>query len=148
MQAFSESLDSLPLLFEAGEEVVGLIGVLITYPVGNSTERNGNFVSDGSNAIVKTGDEYFNIFPAWNWTRIPGTTAPQMPDVPLGKNARKLRGTSQLAGGVNDSLYGATTYFIMIHMVVSIHRRARPGSSLIMKWYVSVPASLRGLHTM
>ena len=78
MQVFSEILDSLPLWFGAGEEVVGLIGLLIAHPVGNrhSTERNGNFVSDGSNAIVKTDDEYFNIFPAWNWTRIPGTTAP------------------------------------------------------------------------
>ena len=97
---------------------------MITYPVGNSTERNGNFVSDGSNAIVKTGNEYFNIFPAWNWTRIPGTTAPQMPDVPLGKNAWKLRGTSQLAGGVNDSLYGATTYYYN-DTHGSIHTQAR-----------------------
>ena len=93
--------------------MVALIGLLIAHPVGNrqSTERNGNFVSDGSNAIVKTGDEYFNIFPAWNWTRIPGTTAPQMPDVPLGKNAWELRGISQFDGGVSDSLYGATTYY-------------------------------------
>lgn len=106
--------------------MVALIRLLIARPVGNrhSTERNGNFVSDGSNAIVKTGDEYFNIFPAWNWTRIPGTTAPQMPDVQLGKNAWELRGTSQFAGGVSDSLHGATTYYYN-DTHGSIHTQAR-----------------------
>lgn len=77
---------------------------------GNDENMKAYFVSDGGNAIVKTGDEYYNIFPVWNWNRIPGTTAPQMEKVPLGKNAWELRGTSTFAGGVSDATYGATTY--------------------------------------
>ena len=67
-------------------------------------------MSDGSCSITKTGDEYLNIFPAWNWTRIPGVTAPVTERVPLGKKDWELRGTSQFAGGVTDSIYGASTY--------------------------------------
>lgn len=77
---------------------------------GNKENLKTYFVSDGCNALVKNGDEYFNIFPAWNWTRIPGTTAPQMPEVPLAQHDWQQEGTSQFAGGVTDSIYGATAY--------------------------------------
>ena len=77
---------------------------------GNKENLKTYFVSDGCNALVKSGDEYFNIFPAWNWTRIPGTTAPQMAEVPLAQHDWQQEGTSQFAGGVTDSIYGATAY--------------------------------------
>lgn len=77
---------------------------------GNGENLKAYYVSDGSCSITKTGDEYLNIFPAWDWTRIPGVTAPVTERVPLAKKDWELRGTSQFAGGVSDSIYGASTY--------------------------------------
>lgn len=45
---------------------------------GNKENLKTYFMSDGCTNIVQTGDEYFNIFPVWNWCHIPGTTAPQV----------------------------------------------------------------------
>lgn len=77
---------------------------------GNAENLKTYFVSDGCNGLVKSGDEYYNIFPVWNWTRIPGTTVPQMSQVPMAKSDWQQPGTSVFAGGVSDSLYGATAY--------------------------------------
>lgn len=77
---------------------------------GNAENLKTYFVSDGCNNIVKKGDEYYNIFPVWNWTRIPGTTAPQMNPVPLAQKDWQQPGTSKFAGGVSDSIYGASAY--------------------------------------
>ena len=77
---------------------------------GNNENLKGYFLADGCTNLLKRGNEYYNIFPTWNWARVPGTTAPQMKDIPLGKNEWALYGTSTFAGGVSDSLYGATAY--------------------------------------
>lgn len=77
---------------------------------GNGENLKTYFMSDGCTDIVKKGDEYFNIFPTWNWTRIPGTTAPQMEKIPLAKSDWQQMGTSTFSGGVSDSLYGVSTY--------------------------------------
>ena len=45
---------------------------------GNGENLKTYFMSDGCTNIVVDGNEYANIFPVWNWTRIPGVTAPQM----------------------------------------------------------------------
>ena len=69
----------------------------------------GYHISDGGTNITVSGGEYFNIFPLWNWTRVPGTTAPQAPQPPYLNPTRK-RGIPTFAGGVSDDLYGATGY--------------------------------------
>lgn len=63
MQAISESLDSLPLWFEAGEEVVALIGLLIAHPAGNkhSTGRNSKdsiFATMIREKIIKYNEDF------------------------------------------------------------------------------------------
>lgn len=42
---------------------------------GNGENLNGYYLADGAMYIMKTGKEYFNIFPYWDWRKIPGTTA-------------------------------------------------------------------------
>ena len=75
---------------------------------GNKENLKTYFMSDGCTNITQTGDEYFNIFPVWNWCHIPGTTAPQLEKVPMDPKAWGVLGTSTYAGGVSDSIYGAT----------------------------------------
>ena len=50
---------------------------------GNGENLKTYFMSDGCTNIVTQGNEYANIFPAWNWRRIPGTTAPQLDTIPV-----------------------------------------------------------------
>ena len=80
---------------------------------GNGENLKTYFMSDGCTNIVQTGDEYFNIFPVWNWRHIPGTTAPQVEKIPMDPKAWGVLGTSTYAGGVSDSIYGATAYAYM-----------------------------------
>lgn len=77
---------------------------------GNEENLKTYFLSDGCTNIVRRGDEYDGIFPTWNWTRIPGVTAPQLKDIPLAASDWQCMGTSTFAGGVSDSLYGVTAY--------------------------------------
>lgn len=80
---------------------------------GNKENLKTYFMSDGCTNITQTGDEYFNIFPVWNWCHIPGTTAPQLEKVPMDPKAWGVLGTSTYAGGVSGSIYGATAYAYM-----------------------------------
>lgn len=51
---------------------------------------------------------YENIFPVWDWKRLPGITVPWSPEPPTGNIF--ARGESDLAGGVSDGNIGATAY--------------------------------------
>lgn len=77
---------------------------------GNGENLKTYFMSDGCTNIAVDGNEYDEIFPVWNWTRIPGTTAPQVDEIPMAASDWQTLGTSTFAGGVSDSLYGASVY--------------------------------------
>jgi chondroitin AC lyase len=77
---------------------------------GNGENLKTYFLSDGSTSIAVDGDEYNAIFPVWDWTRLPGTTAPKVERIPMAASDWQTPGTSTFAGGVSDSLYGASVY--------------------------------------
>ena len=62
--------------------------------------------SDGSNFVTRTGKEYFDIFPVWDWMKIPGTTITQKPAIPHWNQLAK-KGLTDFVGGVTDGKYGA-----------------------------------------
>jgi chondroitin AC lyase len=72
----------------------------------NSEGRKSVHMSDGTNYLYLTGDEYKDIFAVWDWTKIPGTTAIQGTLDTGEKNAINLRGTTTFDGGVSDGTYG------------------------------------------
>lgn len=78
---------------------------------GNGENLKTYFMSDGCTNMVIKGNEYAGIFAMWDWARIPGVTAPQVKTIPLAASDWQTRGTSGFAGGVSDSIYGATAYF-------------------------------------
>lgn len=63
-------------------------------------------VGDGSNFISRTGTEYMDIFPVWDWQKIPGTTVVQKPVHPHWKEIAK-KGLTDFVGGVSNGQYGA-----------------------------------------
>jgi chondroitin AC lyase len=71
--------------------------------------------ADGSNFISRTGREYYDIFPVWDWQKIPGTTILQKPEHPPHNEIVK-KGKSTFVGAVSDGSYGAAVFdFISPH---------------------------------
>lgn len=91
---------------------------------GNGENLKTYFMSDGCTNLVVDGNEYANIFPVWNWARIPGVTAPQLSEIPKAKSDWQTPGTSTFAGGVSDSIYGVSAYAYMDEYT-GIHTGAR-----------------------
>lgn len=78
--------------------------------IGNGEAYKQYFMSDGATSLVMKGDEYFNIYPVWNWAKIPGVTCPEYTTIPIAKDYL-ISGTSNFAGGATDSLYAVSAYF-------------------------------------
>ncbi|MEL4308306.1 polysaccharide lyase 8 family protein [Joostella sp. CR20] len=78
---------------------------------GNGESLKSHFVADGATCIRVDGDEYYNIFPIWEWNKIPGVTAPETSQFPKRKHWED-KGTSTFTGAVTDSIYGVTTYVL------------------------------------
>ncbi|MNJ95491.1 Chondroitinase-AC precursor [compost metagenome] len=77
---------------------------------GNKENLIGKFLPDGSTNIQRTGAEYFNIMPVWEWDKIPGVTSrdykvDQRTTIEWGE-----RGVGSFIGGTSDGLYGTTVY--------------------------------------
>ena len=75
----------------------------------NSEGKKSVHLSDGANFLYLDGDEYLNIFPVWDWTKIPGTTAIQGTLNTGEPDAIKARGKTTFVGGVSDGTYGLAT---------------------------------------
>ena len=90
---------------------------------GNGDNLRGYFITEGGTGIVRRGDEYVDIYPVWDWSRLPGTTTPALKEVPVPAQWAQ-RGQSTFAGGVSDGIYGITTYQ-MIDKDFSINTTAK-----------------------
>jgi len=55
--------------------------------------------------VLRRGDEYQNIFPVWDWHRIPGVTAKASGSLP---ENRQQRNRSEFVGGVSGDKLGVT----------------------------------------
>lgn len=70
---------------------------------------------DGSNFISRRGDEYLNIYPVWDWQKIPGTTILQKKDVAHWSELAK-KGRSEFSGGLTNGLHSvAAIDLISVH---------------------------------
>jgi chondroitin AC lyase len=72
----------------------------------NEENQLGEHLSDGVMYLYRTGTEYRNIFPVWDWARLPGITVEQ--NRPLRKIDNRRKGTYPFAGGVSDGLLGVS----------------------------------------
>jgi chondroitin AC lyase len=79
---------------------------------GNNENIYGKFLPDGATNIQRRGAEYANIMPVWKWDKIPGVTNRHYNN-DEGTMIHKewgIAGATAFAGGVSDSLYGASAY--------------------------------------
>lgn len=75
---------------------------------GNGENLWGTYLSEGATNIRVTGNEYLDIFPVWEWDKIPGTT------VPAGEvenhNDWGVPGNAEFVVGASDGMYGVMAY--------------------------------------
>jgi len=70
---------------------------------------------DGANFLSLRGDEYLNIWPVYDWQKIPGATILQKPKLPP-ENKVLMTGVTGFVGAVTDGVYGAVAFdFISPH---------------------------------
>lgn len=85
----------------ASERIVGV-------EMMNGDNMQGYYMADGATYIYKDGKEYLNIFPLWDWRKVPGVTALEdeapMPQI---KNYRP-RNKGNFVGAVSDEKQGMT----------------------------------------
>lgn len=75
------------------------------WPCCGGEGRLAHHLADGATFLMRDGDEYRDLFPAWNWRQIPGATVVQEP----GELAiDRVRGFAacDFAGGASDGLVG------------------------------------------
>ncbi len=72
---------------------------------GNSENIKARFLTEGATNILVTGNEYYNIFPIWDWTKIPGVTVPAYDNLQPPFDWSFL-GRSSFTGGVTSGSYG------------------------------------------
>ncbi|MGJ1195597.1 polysaccharide lyase family 8 super-sandwich domain-containing protein [Sphingobacterium spiritivorum] len=82
--------------------------------IGNQENIKGFWGASGTVNLQVDGPEYYNIFPLWKWTKLPGTTLPDTLPIPVNKAPGEgdRRGTDAFSGGVSDERYGATAYVV------------------------------------
>lgn len=80
---------------------------------GNGEGLKNYYVADGCSYVFLRGNEYNNIFPVWDWSRIPGVTCEFTTETPKLKNWGDVngetfaaRGETSFVGGVSDGMYG------------------------------------------
>ena len=71
----------------------------------NSENMLGLHLGDGVTYFLRTGAEYEDLFPVWDWQRLPGTTCVQN-ETSLVPNSKACRGRSDFVGGVTDGQEG------------------------------------------
>jgi len=66
-----------------------------------------HYLAEGATCIMRHGGEYINLFPAWDWQRVPGTTVELEPHK-TGDPQR--RGESPFSGGASDGTTGVAAF--------------------------------------
>ena len=93
---------------------------------------------DGTNMISVKGNEYLNIWPVYDWQKIPGTTVLQKPALPSPEEIQK-DGLTDFVGAVTDGHYGAVAFdFISPHDFI----RARKSWFFFENAYVCLGAGI------
>jgi len=68
-----------------------------------------HYRGDGTNYISRTGKEYDDISPVYDWQKIPGATIMQRTEMPDPKEIQK-KGLTDFVGAVTDGRYGAVGF--------------------------------------
>lgn len=91
----------------------------------NSENIQGYYMGDGATFLYQSGKEYENIFPFWDWKKIPGTTTQQDNETLPVLTARGYRIESNFVGGVSDGENG-----------IAVMKYNRNGLKALKSWFM------------
>lgn len=74
--------------------------------------QKGHFLGDGCMFLYRSGTEYKNIFPLWDWLKIPGATIEQKPLPPVEIQHDAIQGAGETVGAVSDGQYGLSALYL------------------------------------
>lgn len=82
----------------------------IGYEFTNNENQLAHFSADGATLLMQSGDEYENIYPYWDWRKLPGVTSYEdgKPIKCSDKTADKKNNTGHVAGYAKDDLMATT----------------------------------------
>jgi chondroitin AC lyase len=81
----------------------------LSHEAGNGENLQGYYLSQGAVTIMRDGLEYDDIYPVWDWGRIPGVTSPHKDPAPKPPDWR-VPGVATFAGGASDGTYGTVGF--------------------------------------
>ena len=88
----------------------------------NEEGLRNHHMADGANFLSRSGREYVDVFPVWDWQKIPGTTVVQRPSLPAPKEIAK-KGQTDFAGAATDGEFGAAAFdFKSVHDPLSARK--------------------------
>ena len=71
----------------------------------NGEGKRNHHIADGVTFLFRTGEEYRDIFPCWDWRKLPGITCAQS-DQPFDPAKVRQHGGTSFVGGVSDGISG------------------------------------------
>lgn len=77
---------------------------------GNGENLMGYYLGDGTNLIYRRGDEYHEIYPVWNWKKLPGTTTVQDTAKLPTLTWDGYKNNSHFTGGLKGKKVGITAF--------------------------------------
>lgn len=89
----------------------------------NSEGIKNHHLADGANFIIRTGKEYQDIFPVYDWQKIPGTTVLQKPALPDPEKIQQ-KGRTDFVGGVTDGIYGIAAFDMYSPLDATVAKKA------------------------
>ncbi len=78
----------------------------------NNENKKGHFISDGCTIIMRRGDEYEDIFPVWDWNRLPGVTAPVIDNIKPQTKTDDYHNPNPFVGGLTFKSNGISTFHL------------------------------------
>ncbi|MDD4968458.1 MAG: polysaccharide lyase family 8 super-sandwich domain-containing protein [Paludibacter sp.] len=78
----------------------------------NNENKKGHFISDGCTIFMRNGDEYKDIFPVWDWNKLPGVTAPLIDPVKANTKDDDCHNPNPFVGGLAHTGNGLSTFHL------------------------------------
>ena len=78
----------------------------------NNENKKGHFIADGSTIFMRNGTEYVDIFPFWDWNKIPGVTAPILDSIVPQPDTDTYKNPNPFVGGLTNNGTGISTFHL------------------------------------
>ena len=103
------------------------------FEMTNGENTNGFYSADGALLVMSKGDEYDDIFPCWDWRKLPGTTVRELDEPTPRIDPRYSKNDTPHVGGLacgkvlastmeldRDSLYAVKSAFFFKDLIVNL----------------------------